>query len=142
MYELLIRQLEEYANEYEIGTPTGDTFKEAAEVIARLSTQLNAVTDRLESILTNKESDTEIYYRLQHKWDTQYISGNLIDWLDDEEYDDIFNRLENDPDFCSRVAFKYREYLDDCITGENEFDCLLDACKYIMKSDDASKEGA
>lgn len=137
MYELFIKQLEEYANEYEIGTPTGDTFKEAAEIISRLSTQLNAVTDRLESILTNRESDTEAYFRLQHKMDTQYISGSLIDWLDDEEYDDIFNRLKNDQDFCSRVAFKYRELLEDYITGGDEFDCLLTACEFIIRIDEA-----
>lgn len=136
MHELLIRQLEEYAKEYELGTPTGDLFIDAARTIRKLCVQLNAVTDRLDAILANKESDADIFYRQQHKWDVEYVE-DLAQWYDgdDEEYCSLFDRIESDQDFCSKVAFKYREYIEDSISGETEFDCLVDACKSIVRSE-------
>ena len=39
-YKGLIEQLREYANEYEVGTPTGDCFMDAAEAIEELEDEV------------------------------------------------------------------------------------------------------
>lgn len=136
MHELLVKQLEEYAIEYELGTPTGDLFMDAAKTIRKLCVQIDAVTDKLETVLANRESDDKVFYKQQHKWDMEYVE-DLAQWYggDDEEYCALFDRLESDHDFCSKVAFQYREFIEDSISGDTELDCLMCACKYIAHAE-------
>lgn len=46
----LVSQLVEYANEYEIGTPTGDLFLEAAATIGALYIQIDSLQKLVKSL--------------------------------------------------------------------------------------------
>jgi hypothetical protein len=83
--------------------------------------------------LTNEEM-TEAYYEQQHKWDMEYVS-NEIPYLLEEEESDRVNRLRNDKEFCDKVAHRFRKYLEDIITGEDEQYCWEDACDYVIETE-------
>lgn len=75
----------------------------------------------------------EAYFEAEHTWDTEYISGSLLEQYEDG--DDVFegmaDRLRNDEAFRSRVAFRYRKYLENTYGSDTEWECLKDAYTYI-----------
>ena len=54
----LVSQLVEYANEYEIGTPTGDMFLEAAATIAALYIQIVSLQELVKSLREKQNTCT------------------------------------------------------------------------------------
>ena len=55
--------------------------------------------------------------------------------FDDDQYREMVSRLKSDPVLCDKVAYRYRKYLEDLITGEDEMDCLLDAYQYMVQGE-------
>lgn len=71
------------------------------------------------------------YYDIQHEFDKEYIIGNLINLFNDEgSYDEMLISLSNDPELLERVAYRYRKYIEDLYSADDEFDCLRSAYKY------------
>lgn len=81
--------------------------------------------------LTSEEM-IKAYYEQQHKWDMEYVANDIPIWLEKEE-SNITRRLRNDEEFCDKVAHRFRKYLGDIITGEDEQYCWEDACDYITR---------
>jgi len=87
----------------------------------------------IEIELTEQEL-TNAYFESEHLWDVKYLC-NVLEYVNDEKYpvDEMRQRLESDPELRSRVAYRYRKYLDDCVTGEDEIDCFLYAYEYCTE---------
>ena len=81
--------------------------------------------------LTEQEM-IEAFYEQQNKFDMAYISGNLIDLYNDGDYDEIQKQLLADQDLCSRVAYRYRKYIED-VVGSLEWSCFKDAWSYCKE---------
>ena len=80
--------------------------------------------------LTNLEM-AATYYEQQHKWDVEYML-NMADMCERDEW---YEKLKFDPDFASRVAFKYREYIEDTYcNGDMELACFIDAFDYMERN--------
>lgn len=77
----------------------------------------------------------DAYYEQEHKWDMNYISQDLPVLFNDEgDYDEEIKRLQTDKGFCSRMAHKYREYLEDRISvDDDEWPCWKDAYAYASR---------
>lgn len=54
----LVSQLVEYANEYEIGTPTGDLFLEAAATIGAMYIQIDSLQKLVKSLKEKQQTCT------------------------------------------------------------------------------------
>ena len=92
---------------------------------------LSNTVDIMESLLcADTRTDSQVFYDLEHKWDVEYIRDNLAEYVESDRYPDMKERLRSDGDLCDRVAFRYRRYLDECVTGEDEVDCFLCAYRY------------
>lgn len=91
---------------------------------------MKIIRDGKEIELTKKEM-IEAYYEQEYNFDVEYITGSLLDQYIDDCSDEMIDRLRNNPKFASRVAHRYRKYLEDAYGSEYEFDCLLDAYDYI-----------
>ena len=92
--------------------------------------------------LTDEEM-TRAYYEQQHKWDMKYVSTDIPYWAEEDWVEttvglDIVKRLQNDNEFCDKVAHRYRKYLEDIITGEDEQYCWEDACDYVISWENVS----
>lgn len=89
--------------------------------------------DGKEIELTPREL-SDAYYEQEHKWDMNYISQDLPALFNDEgDYDEEIKRLQTDKDFCSRMAYRYRKYLDDRTSvDDDEWPCWQYAYKYIV----------
>ena len=87
----------------------------------------------IEIELTSQEL-TAAYYEAEHMWDMRYLR-DVCEYVNEERYpvDEMQRRLESDPEFRSRVAYRYRKYLDDCVTGEDEINCFLYAYEYCTE---------
>ena len=73
----------------------------------------------------------KIYYEVQHEFDKEYIAGNLIELFNDEgSYDEMLINLRNNPELLEMVAYRYRKYIEDLYSADDEFDCLRDAYEY------------
>ena len=95
---------------------------------------LSSTVNVMESLLcADTRTDTEVFYDREHEWDIEYIRDNLVDFVESDRYPDMKERLRSDDDLCDRVAFRYRRYLDECVTGEDEADCLLCAYRYCTE---------
>lgn len=71
------------------------------------------------------------YHEVRHEFDKEYIVGNLIELFNDEgSYDEMLTNLRNDPELLERVAYRYRKYVEDLYSADDEFDCLRDAYEY------------
>ena len=80
--------------------------------------------------LTSEEM-IKAYYEQQHKWDMEYIAYDIPSLLEKEE-SNMTKRLRSDEEFCDKVAHRFRKYLEDIITGEDEQYCWEDACNYVI----------
>ena len=78
---------------------------------------------------------SDAYYEQEHKWDMNYISQDLPALFNDEgDYDEEIKRIQTDKDFCSRMAHKYRKYLEDCISvDDDEWPCWKGAYEYASR---------
>lgn len=76
-YKKLIEQLREYANEYEIGTPTGDCFMDAAEAIEELEDEVYDWKAYGKWILDEGRGATGIYAICSCCNESIYQSGNF-----------------------------------------------------------------
>lgn len=88
--------------------------------------------------LTEREM-TDAFYEQQHKWDISNIY-TIMDWLESENnnlYCCMKNDFTSDEDLLSRVAHRFRKYLEDSVTGEEEIDCMI--CAYQYMTDDRNK---
>lgn len=78
----------------------------------------------------------QAYYACEHMFDEEYISGSLLEQYEDG--DDVPKgmpeRLRKDPVFRSRVAYKYRKFLDDQYGSDTEWECLKDAYNYAKEA--------
>lgn len=90
----------------------------------------------IEIELTEQEM-ISAYYEQQHKWDVEYITGNLleqyVDGTEPEKDRWMAERLTSEPNFADRVAYKYRDYLLDAYGSDTEWEDLHDAYDYICK---------
>ena len=88
-----------------------------------------------ESIALTYDEMVETYYQIQHYWDEKYLLDllDMFDDLDSEEFVKMSERLINDGAMRSRVAYRYRKYLEDLITCDEEYNCMVDAYQYITK---------
>lgn len=98
---------------------------------------MTIIRDGKEIVLTESEL-VSAYYEQQHKWDVEYITGDLLEQYIDEEFSSdkeikMGNRLVNDPEFADKVAYKYRKYLDDAYGSDTEWEDLIDAYNYICR---------
>lgn len=97
---------------------------------------MKIIRDGIEIKLTDKEM-SDAYYEQMHKWDVEYITGNLLDqYIDGSniEKDILMNdRLKSEQEFASKVAYRYRKYLEDVYGSDTEWNCLQDAYDYICK---------
>ena len=77
----------------------------------------------------------DIFYEIQHHWDEKYLLDllDMFDDLDSEEFVKMAEQLRNDDALRSRVAYRYRKYLEDIITCDEEYNCMVDAYQYVTK---------
>lgn len=80
--------------------------------------------------LTRKEL-IDAYYEMQHTWDVEYISGNLLDQYADDEFTEEISEAFNDKDLLDKVAYQYREFFEDCHGADDEMNCLIAAFNYM-----------
>ena len=82
--------------------------------------------------LTSQEM-ADAYYEKEHQWDMEYML-DLALWSaspDRPETEERLKALRSDPELRSRVAYRYRKYLSDWVTGDEEAECFRDAYAYI-----------
>ena len=94
---------------------------------------MKIIRDGKEIELTAKEMQ-DAYYEQQHKYDIDDITGWVMESFsdsDNKKYREIVVHLK-DEDFCDRMAYRYRTYLDEVITGEDEVACWIDAGNYTL----------
>lgn len=85
--------------------------------------------------LTSQEA-SEAYWEQEHKWDMNYVLELLeYMWDDDNEPMGMLKALRDDEDLRSRVAYRYRNYLDQIVTMDDERDCLKWAYEYVTRDD-------
>lgn len=73
------------------------------------------------------------YYEKEHEWDIGWVL-DLAEMNADEDMPETverLNALRSDRELLSRVAHRYRKYMDDAVTGDEEFSCFDWAYKYI-----------
>lgn len=97
----------------------------------KICREVNGVPMEFE--LTTQET-MQAYYDKERQWDEDYVV-ELAQYLcdDDDGPVEMLNALRSDPELRRRVASRYRKYLDDIITTDNEFDCLKWAYEYITR---------
>lgn len=67
----------------------------------------------------------ETYYKVKDAFDKEYITGNLINLFNGSgAYDEMQKMLLNDSELLNRVVRRYRKYIEDLYSAEDEFDCL------------------
>lgn len=79
----------------------------------------------------------DAYYEKEHEWDMYWVDG-LAEMNADADFPETVERLNvlrSDPELCSRVAHRYRKYMDDCVTGEEEYECFRAAYTYMTRGD-------
>lgn len=86
-------------------------------IIVRDGTKIKLTDDEL----------TKAYFEQEHLWDMEEIRYRLAE----DESDKV-----EDNDYVSRVAYRYRKYIDDYPGGDTEWECYNDACRYINKVDE------
>lgn len=79
----------------------------------------------------------DAYYEKEHEWDMNYVI-ELAEYsadgcADNDPEMERLNALRTDPELHSRVAYRYRKYMDAQISGEAEYDCFEDAYKAIAR---------
>lgn len=87
----------------------------------------------MEFELTDSEK-RDAYYEMEHEWDMNYVL-DLAEINADEscpETIDRLNALRSIPELHSRVAYRFRKYMDDSINGDEEYSCFEWAYKYIV----------
>ena len=92
--------------------------------------------DGKEIELTEREM-IDAYYEQQNKFDVNYITNYLVEAVK-ESYvseSDAADYLRNNKKFAERVAYRYRKYLEDVISGEDEIDCFVNAYNYMWSVD-------
>lgn len=78
----------------------------------------------------------DAYWEQQHEFDMEYIANGLIDLFNETgEYDEMQKKLESNPQFLKRVAYRYRKYLEDLYSCDDEFECLKDAVRYCSEAE-------
>ena len=108
MYEELVKQLREYANEYEHGTPTGDTFADAAaaiEHLMRVHWQDEALIEaseetikELQAEVKRLELDNEDYeYTLRERYNETITLEQAIDRLHELGWLQEHDRILTEP---------------------------------------------
>ena len=89
--------------------------------------------DGKEIELTEREI-IDAFYEQQLKFDAKYISTDLISYFnEDGSYTEMEDKLKNDSVLREKVAAKYRKYLEEQYTVDDEFNCLIDAYDYMTK---------
>lgn len=79
----------------------------------------------------------DAYYEKEHEWDIGWVL-DLAEMNADEDMPETverLNALRSDPELCSRVARRYRKYMEDCVTGDEEYECFRDAYTYMTRED-------
>lgn len=83
--------------------------------------------------LTSQEV-SEAYWEQEHKWDMNYVLELLeYMWDNDNEPAEMLKALRDDEDLRSSVAHRYRKYLDEIVTMDDERDCLKWAYEYVTR---------
>ena len=74
----------------------------------------------------------QAYQLANHELDKEYIRGSLMEqyWEGDDVPRGLASALSND-DLLDRIAWQYREFLDDIYGSDTEWRCLKDAFHYI-----------
>lgn len=91
-------------------------------------------TCRVEIELTSQEM-ADAYYAKEHEWDMDYVL-DLAEWAADEDRPETverLNALRSDPELCSHVAYRFRKYLNDWVSGDEEAECFRDAYNYTTR---------
>lgn len=72
------------------------------------------------------------YYEQLHKWDVEYITGNLLDQYDTDDESDLemYTELRSNTELANNVAYRYRELLEDTYGSDREMECLKSAFDY------------
>jgi len=93
-------------------------------------------TCRVEIELTSQEL-ADAFYEKEHQWDEDYVLDLAMysadGCADNDPEMERLNALRSDPELLSRVAYRYRKYMLDQISGDAEYDCFEDAYKYIRR---------
>lgn len=80
----------------------------------------------------------DAYYECEHLFDVEYITGCLLDYYVDNNSSlrdiEMKNRLRNGSEFADRVAYRYRKFLMDKLTPDDEWGNLVYAYDYILMS--------
>ena len=93
-------------------------------------------TCRVEIELTSQEL-ADAFYEKEHQWDEDYVI-ELAEMNSDEDFPETIERLNalrSDPELLSRVAYRYRKYMLDWVTGDEEYECFRDAYEYTRRDD-------
>lgn len=72
------------------------------------------------------------YYEQRHRWDVEYITGDLLEQYDTDDESDLemFAELRSNADLADSVAYRYRDYLEDVYGEGKEMECLKSAFDY------------
>lgn len=77
----------------------------------------------------------DAYYECEHKWDVSFLREQMEYVIEYDNYElvELAERFLHDDNFADRVAYRYRKYADDYPSGDEEWDCITSALKYIAK---------
>lgn len=92
--------------------------------------------ERVEIELTQAELNAA-YWAAEEFWDTSYVldlAEMEADGAEDEEAVKRYEALKADPQLLAAVVKKYRKYMDQQITAEEEFSCYEWAYEFVIKN--------
>lgn len=75
----------------------------------------------------------DAYYEKEHEWDMNYVLALADATADGDRPETVERRdaLHSGRELLNRVAHRYRKYMDDAVTGDEEYSCFEWAYKYI-----------
>ena len=81
------------------------------------------------------------YYEQRHRWDVEYITGNLLEQYDTDDESDLemYAELRSNTELANNVAYQYREFLEDTYGSDREMECLKSAFDYCDGNNLAKK---
>lgn len=92
--------------------------------------------ERVEIELTQVELNTA-YWTAEEFWDKGYVldlAEMEADGAEDEEAVKRYEALKSDPQLLAAVAKRYRKYMDEQITAEEEFSCFNWAYEFVTEN--------
>ena len=83
----------------------------------------------------------DVFYQIENMLD----QDTIMFWINSGEItpdDETMRRIKEDDTFRSRIAYQFREFLSDFISGEEERKCVEAAIKYIAEYERRKQNGS